>query len=113
MGSWIGDDYGPNCLEPLADDMWNCTQLSTALGGQTALQGVWMGCSTGDWTNWQQTIRSNHAGGAYGAIADGSVQYISDLIESSPAGSESDPTVWDSLIASGDGHLENANNYGD
>ena len=29
----IQDDYGPNCLEPAADDMSNCTQLQNAYGG--------------------------------------------------------------------------------
>ena len=28
-----GDDYGPDCLEPYADDCQNCEQIATQLGG--------------------------------------------------------------------------------
>ncbi|MGA2256664.1 MAG: DUF1559 domain-containing protein [Thermoguttaceae bacterium] len=98
-----GDDFGPNCLMPEADDSATCAQLQNAFGGgEDGLINVWMPCWNGDGPNWQQTARSLHSGGVYVALGDGGVQWISDLIQSSP-GSVGNPTVWDCLIASGDG----------
>jgi prepilin-type N-terminal cleavage/methylation domain-containing protein/prepilin-type processing-associated H-X9-DG protein len=107
----IGDDYGPNCPIFSADDMINCTQLRTAYGdasfmqtGSNALAGTGMPCSGVDIYNSQQTARSLHSGGVYVAFADGSVHWISDLVQSSPS-SLGDPAIWDRLISSGDGKL--------
>jgi len=124
--SWDGlDDYGPNCLRPKADDVLNCTQIEKAHGGtgagdgndpagEAALIQLWMPCSDdntpNNWNNWQQTMRSLHTGGVYAALADGSVHWIDDLIQCSPgadsrgvAFSITNPTVWEALMASGDG----------
>ena len=97
------DDFGPNCLMPEADDMVNCSQLEKAYGGgETASLNAWMPCWACDGPNFQQTARSLHSGGVYVAFGDGSVHWISDLINCSPS-SLGDPSVWDCLIASGDG----------
>ncbi|MBA3482106.1 MAG: DUF1559 domain-containing protein [Pirellulales bacterium] len=49
----------------------------------------------------QAGVRSLHAGGAYIAMCDGSVTFVSDDVETSGAyGSWG--TVWDRLIASAD-----------
>ena len=98
----MGDDYGPNCATPAADDMVTCTQLQNSMGGVDAVVNAGMSCSGGPWPNWQQTARSNHAGGVYAAMGDGSIHLISDLINCSPSTIDS-PSVWDMLIAAGDG----------
>jgi len=99
---FVGDDYGPNCATPAADDMVTCTQLQQAMGGVDAVVEAGMSCSNGNWSNWQQTARSNHSGGVYCTMGDGSVHLMSDLINCSPS-SEQNPSVWDMLIAAGDG----------
>ncbi len=106
VASYLGyDDYGPNCLNPRADDNVNCAQLKTEFGGgDEGLITAWMPCSDGNWPNWQQTMRSLHSGGVYSAMADGSVQFINDLIDCTPH-SDGSRTVWDNLIASGDGKI--------
>jgi prepilin-type N-terminal cleavage/methylation domain-containing protein len=103
---FVGDDYGPNCNnDNAADDMWNCTQLQGEFGTDAAVAGSeYMSCSDGDWPNWQQTMRSMHPGGAYMALGDGSVHFISDLIECTNDSIDA-PSVWASLFASGDGHI--------
>jgi prepilin-type N-terminal cleavage/methylation domain-containing protein len=107
---WVGDDYGPNCSIFSADDMINCTQLRTAYGDasfmQTGSNGLAvmtnMPCSGVDYYNEQSTARSMHSGGVYSAFADGGVHWISDLVQSSPS-TLTDPSIWDRLLASGDG----------
>ncbi len=134
VGSFVGDDYGPNCKEPFADDCQNCLQMANEFGGGNDSQSsngadtlisLGMPCSednSGGWPDWQQTMRSMHLGGVNLSMADGSVHFCSDLIECSPhtqvTGNGYDPksawpakpttfvpTVWDMLIASGDSQL--------
>jgi prepilin-type N-terminal cleavage/methylation domain-containing protein len=110
-GYFVGDDYGPNCLTPKADDIINCTQLQTAYGGgPSGLQSAGMPCSDGNWTDWQQTARSMHAGGVYVALADGGVHLISDNIDSGPS-TYDDPSVWESLICASDGKIIPRDSY--
>jgi prepilin-type N-terminal cleavage/methylation domain-containing protein len=108
---FVGDDYGPNCNTIAADDMVNCSQLQKAVGGDQALANMGMSCSVGNWSNWQQTARSNHVGGVYATMGDGSVHLVSDLINCSPSSySEGNPksyspSVWDMIMTSGDGGI--------
>jgi prepilin-type N-terminal cleavage/methylation domain-containing protein len=102
-GTFVGDDYGPNCITPRADDVQDCSKLEAALGGTNWLINAWMPCSDGDWPNWQQTMRSMHSGGVYASMADGSVHYISDLIDLTQD-LKTGRSVWDNLLSSGDGH---------
>ena len=103
VADFIGDDAGVNCSEPEADDVVNCSQLQGDFGPNTqGLVDLGMSCSGGDWPNWQQTIRSLHAGGAYVAMGDGSVHFLSELTENTGGAYNGTYSVWDSLIASGD-----------
>jgi prepilin-type N-terminal cleavage/methylation domain-containing protein len=121
---FVGDDAGPNDMADLrGDDSSNCSQLWTAFGSGTTggqmVQSMGMSCSGDEWPDWQQTMRSAHSGGVYAAMADGSVHFISDLIERQSSGQVASwngavPvkwTVWDSLIGSGDGHTVPASAY--
>lgn len=103
-----GDDDGPNYCGPRADDVYSnvCTTtpgLCLATGGNAISQNECMGCFGGN-EFLEATVRSRHPGGVYVAMADGSVQWVSDDIET--MGCYSTPsccTVWDYMIASGDG----------
>lgn len=108
-GGSFGDDYGPNCMEPKADDTTNCAQIQQAFGGEAALAAKGMGC----WdcmlaANVEQlgqgTARSMHLGGVFVSMVDGSVRWITDNIQVLP----SDPSnfsVWDRLMLSADGQV--------
>ena len=76
-GGCNGDDYGPNCMSPNADDIWNCWQTANAFGGSgngnstgpgdAALISQGMSCY--DETNDQQTARSLHFNGVNVCLA--------------------------------------------
>jgi prepilin-type N-terminal cleavage/methylation domain-containing protein len=91
-----GDDNGPNACAPSTgkpDDVYSdvCNDASS--------KAVCMGCDPSYFA--QATIRSVHEGGAFVAMADGSVQLISDDIETGgDFGNCCSP--WDYMIASGD-----------
>jgi prepilin-type N-terminal cleavage/methylation domain-containing protein len=92
---WEGDDNGPNVCNPYADDVYSdiCTSaIATA---------ACMTCDTVGNYFAQQTVRSVHIDGAFLAMCDGSVTFISDDVETSGInGSCCSP--WDYMIASGD-----------
>jgi prepilin-type N-terminal cleavage/methylation domain-containing protein len=89
-----GDANGPNACYPSADDVYSDV-CGTALA-----QDQCMDCFTGGAAD-QAAVRSSHAGGAFLAMCDGSVTFISDDVETSgsygPWG-----TVWDYMIGSTD-----------
>jgi prepilin-type N-terminal cleavage/methylation domain-containing protein len=104
-GGSFGDDYGPNCLEVRADDIPNCQQIQEGFGGEEALAAKGMGCcrlysfvtSVG-----QGTARSMHPGGVFVSMADGSVRWITDMIQVLPSAAGAF-SVWDRLMLSADG----------
>jgi prepilin-type processing-associated H-X9-DG protein len=99
-GAW--DDGAPNmCAELDPDDVMGCSKFYTTEMDVTECMGCW----TGDWS-YQATARSLHPGGVNMAMADASVHWISNFIET--AGPYGDPNrtnwaVWDRLICSADG----------
>jgi prepilin-type N-terminal cleavage/methylation domain-containing protein len=95
----IGDDNGPNSPQLNADDTLVCDAIRSAVGGDVKLQQLGMPCSSGSRPNYQQTARSQHEGGVYITLGDGSVRFITDYIDitSSPL------SVWEKLNASSDG----------
>ncbi len=94
-----GDANGPNACYPNADDIEGCRSSDLALMEQECMQ-----CYTGDdWTD-QAAPRSQHTGGVYVCMADGSVQFASDDIEVS--GSYGNwGSIWDRMISSADGQV--------
>jgi prepilin-type N-terminal cleavage/methylation domain-containing protein len=89
-----GDANGPNACYPSADDVYS------DVCGTSLARDECMACFTGGAAD-QATVRSSHEGGAYLAMCDGSVQFISDDVETSGSygawGS-----VWDYMIGSAD-----------
>jgi prepilin-type N-terminal cleavage/methylation domain-containing protein len=95
-----GDDNGPNsCGSPGVwgpDDVWNGPEFNHEVD-------LWDDCMhTCDWGcgNFQNTFRSLHPAGVNVAMADCSVHFISDYIETSGT---SMSAVWDRLMCSADG----------
>lgn len=100
-GLW-GDDNGPNCSYERSDDVMACPAIHAAVGGMAAAAQMGMPCSPADYPNFQQTARSQHTGGVFVGLCDGSVRWISDFIEVKPS-SLTAMSVWDRLMGSSDG----------
>ncbi len=115
-------DYGPNYQASSTSQGDNILNGSAASSFGTANS---MPCVANGTTNIQQTIRSLHRAGAHICLADGSVRWISDSIGTSPQGGGTMATyganttaastdcysVWDRLIASGDGEPISAEQF--
>lgn len=88
--SSIGDSIGPNDRLAESDDIELCSEFwNPELGPRDA-----MGCSRGDWQNWQAQSRSMHPGGTQVALSDGSVQFITETV---------DMQLWFNLNSAADG----------
>lgn len=95
-----GDDHGPNNLSEFGDDFASCSTVALQFNYNLARLG--MGCSRLDLTNIQQTARSMHLGGVFVAFVDGSIRWVSDLIQVVPS-TASNLSVWDRIMVSSDG----------
>ncbi len=94
---WGGDDNGPNYCGPDSDDIGG---TGFSCGGNLELIAECMSCY-GPGSFDQATSRSMHAGGVFVAMCDGSVQFISEDIETNGAlGPCCSP--WDFLVLSQD-----------
>lgn len=94
-----GDANGPNACFRNADDVAGCT--SDYLSEYDA---ECMPCYTGDQWNDQAAARSNHPGGLYIGLGDGSTRWVSDFIETTGSyGACCSP--WDYFILSADGQV--------
>jgi prepilin-type N-terminal cleavage/methylation domain-containing protein len=92
-----GDDNGPNVCNAVhrEDDVFSDTC------GDKFAASICMSCDPDYFA--QATVRSVHTGGAYLAMCDGSVQFVSDDIETTGATIGSSCCgPWDYMIASGD-----------
>jgi prepilin-type N-terminal cleavage/methylation domain-containing protein len=104
------DDDGPNFCGVRADDVYadvnivcvTSNGLCSNVGALPLPSAECMGCFGG--TEFlEATVRSRHPGGVFVAMADGSVQWVSDDIETTGCyTSPSCCTAWDYMIASGD-----------
>ena len=103
---YIGDANGPNAPYLNADDTNGCSDTRIAVGGNETTGGerlaqMGMPCAVGSRPNYQQTARSMHPGGVHVAMADGSVHFISNYIQTGT--SQTNLGVWDLLNLSADG----------
>jgi prepilin-type processing-associated H-X9-DG protein len=101
-----GDADGPNYCQPRADDVISdiCGTgggLCSGTGGLGTTQQECMGCYNANGEIDEATLRSKHPGGAHVAMADGSVNWINDDIETTGCYGPC-CTAWDYMIASGD-----------
>jgi len=92
------DANGPNYCRDNSDDIKSCSYLQGTSPGLAVLASECMQCCGGQ-GNWQATTRSLHSGGVFIALADGSVRFASNWIETTG----SFGSVWDRLICSMDG----------
>ncbi len=104
----------PNMCAVLADDVFSDDCYSATLcqigGGSGITESECMQCG-GVTYSAQQTTRSSHPGGVYVAMCDGSVQFVSDDIESTGCYGQC-CTAWDYMIASADGGAVGPHNGG-
>jgi prepilin-type processing-associated H-X9-DG protein len=100
----IGPANGPNDASESSDDISGCLDTileEGASGGVELLALERMSCRFSRTTGGQGGARSRHPGGIHAAMADGSIRFITDAIETS----EQCCSAWDRLILSGDGEL--------
>jgi prepilin-type N-terminal cleavage/methylation domain-containing protein/prepilin-type processing-associated H-X9-DG protein len=108
------DDSSPNYCGALADDVFSeiCYAGSRCQfgGGTGPTAAECMPCGGSTYAA-QQTTRSSHPGGVHVAMCDGSVQFVTDDIESTGCYGQC-CTPWDYMIASADGGAPGPHNGG-
>jgi prepilin-type N-terminal cleavage/methylation domain-containing protein len=106
------DANAPNCCLGYSDNILGCNDIVAAVGEALLLREC-MSCCLGC-TSSQATARSQHAGGVFVAMADGSVHFISDYIDTGSAWQITigqDLATWQRLNASHDSQVVNASKY--
>jgi prepilin-type N-terminal cleavage/methylation domain-containing protein/prepilin-type processing-associated H-X9-DG protein len=104
-----GDADGPNYCDANGDDVHapeSCPAPNPALcskGGTSPGAQQCMGCAHTEGAFDQATVRSLHPGGVHIAMADGSVQFVSDDVETNGCYVTTCCSAWDYMILSGDG----------
>jgi prepilin-type N-terminal cleavage/methylation domain-containing protein/prepilin-type processing-associated H-X9-DG protein len=108
-----GDDNGPNACFLLADDAYGDPEYVSSATGKCPAppnpppQG-WNECMTisNGGAQQQGTVRSTHPGGAFLAMCDGHVEFVSNDIDTGAGCYSPCCTVWDYMILSADGGRE-------
>jgi prepilin-type N-terminal cleavage/methylation domain-containing protein len=112
-GPWPGADCnGPNPANMFRmdqDNIVSCRDIFNSPRRDEYFQRELMGCwpdMNGSY-NSQSAVRSRHRGGVFVCLADGSVQWISDYIDTNGRIGRNPPlfSVWDRLMASADGQV--------
>ncbi len=114
-GNNVAGGGGPNVCTKGADDQQDSGGVNTAIGAARA-EAECMFQDAG--ANWQSFPRSSHEGGIFVGLADGSVRFISDFIESANGScgisaicAPGTYGTWQKLIASGDGLVVDGSKY--
>lgn len=109
---FFGDARGPNCGWYQGDDITGCAALQQSMGGSGFLEMQGMGCYSGTSSspNRQACPRSLHPGGIFVCMGDGSVQWISDFVQTSNNHATL-ISVWDRLMLASDGEIVSINDY--
>lgn len=98
-----GDANGPNAPYDSSDDIEGCTIITAGNPGLLTMQKQKMTC----WEpcpSMQATVRGLHPGGVTILLADGSVHFLMNNVETTGSFGSCDPlAAWDKLICSGDG----------
>ena len=99
-----GDANGPNACYTKSDDVFSdqCDGVNGNPTPNPPAAAECMTCQSGDAFQ-QGTAQSKHPGGVHLAMCDGSVQFISDDVETSGSITGGCCTVWDKMISSADG----------
>jgi prepilin-type N-terminal cleavage/methylation domain-containing protein/prepilin-type processing-associated H-X9-DG protein len=97
-----GDADGPNACYTLSDDVYADIADPGKDGKIAEFQAECMSVEGGNHFQ-QATARSKHPGGVHIAMCDGSVQFISDDIQTGGGINGTCCSAWDKMIASGDG----------
>jgi prepilin-type N-terminal cleavage/methylation domain-containing protein/prepilin-type processing-associated H-X9-DG protein len=109
---YFSDANGPNCTDTQGDDTRTCDEVQNAFGGsngvgsngEKAVIRMGMSCYAGDNPDVQQGSRSTHRSGVNVCLADGSVRFISDFVQTGTNGTPPQCLgVWDKLNLSNDG----------
>ncbi len=111
------DGNGVNICTLSADNIKSCSKIFAAVG-QDTVASTCMGCHRHTQNNTQGVARSNHVGGIFVCMVDGSVQFISNYIETfaiwdlepekvSPV----ELGVWQRLNASADGMVVGSDDF--
>ena len=100
-----GDGNGPNACSPMSDDVYSdiCDPFVKPCMVYKHMTGrvECMTCYLGDRFG-QAAVRSRHPGGVHVAMCDGSVQFVSDDVETSGCNGPC-CSAWDQMITSADG----------
>jgi len=114
-GHHDADANGPNAPSANSDKVWFCSNIKSVGGGGVGLGPLLrerMGCADSSNANCRATARSSHEGGVHAAFVDGSVHFIGDYIEITPAGGAGQQfSVWDRLMLSCDGEQVTPEDY--
>jgi prepilin-type N-terminal cleavage/methylation domain-containing protein len=97
-----GDDDGPNYCDANGDDVHAPGVCGGGALCSPDLGGECMGCNLVTNGFDQATTRSKHPGGVFIAMCDGSVQWISDDVETAGCYNTTCCSVWDFMILSSD-----------
>jgi prepilin-type N-terminal cleavage/methylation domain-containing protein len=112
----VADSNGPNNCGGASDNSRECNYLRNTDPGSARLDAECMGCYPV--SNGQAGARSRHTGGMYGALCDGSVTFISELMDDGAGysnygkfDSAFNPSPWDHLITCCDGGQVTPSDY--
>jgi prepilin-type N-terminal cleavage/methylation domain-containing protein/prepilin-type processing-associated H-X9-DG protein len=119
-GSYMGDDNGPNSFN--GDNVPSCGDIVVQVGSEYQMIVDGMDCWNAGSPSYhapmnQVTAKSRHPDGVNVCLADGSVQWISDFIDTvgnwhnGPSPTTAVMSVWDRLLMSNDSRVLPANAF--